>query len=149
MIKAFTLGVLGMMICFFAPSPSAAQEEPQATPTAPPISLENALSGDEVRKLFQGNTEQGEGMKGEEPTGRSWTAYFAPDGTTRRRKVESGEKVTGTWFVDAEGRNCFQWEGGEEPKCDSILPEGDYYLRVRHGQVRARIKIQQGNPNNL
>ena len=156
MIKAFAVGVLGMMLCFVAPSPAASQEDPAAAPgdsaaapEDPAVSLQDALSGDEVRKLFEGNTELGEGMKGEEATGRSWTAYFAADGTARRRKVEGGGKLVGTWFVDSEGRSCFQWEGGEEPKCDLIVREGDHYLRVREGQVRARIKIQQGNPNNL
>jgi hypothetical protein len=149
MIKAFAVGVLGMMLCFFAASPAASQEEPAAPEAEPSVALENALSGDEVRKLFEGNTEMGEGMKGEEPTGRSWTAYFAADGTASRRRVDSGEKLVGTWFVDSEGRSCFQWEGGEEPKCDLIVREGDHYLRVREGQVRARIKIQQGNPSNL
>jgi hypothetical protein len=149
MMKAFTAGVLGMMLCFFAPSPAASQEEPEAPQEQPAVSLESALSGDEVRKLFEGNTEQGEGMKGEEPTGRTWAAYFAADGTARKRSVDGGGNFTGTWFVDSEGRNCFQWEGKEEPKCDVIVREGDYYLRVREGQVRARVKIQQGNPGNL
>lgn len=151
MIKVLTVGVLGMMLCFLAPSPAVSQEEPAASEAAPEpaVPLENALPGEEVRKLFQGNTEVGEGMKGEEPTGRSWTAYFAADGTARRRRVDGGGKLTGTWFVDSEGRNCFQWEGKEEPKCDVIVPEDDHYLRVREGQVRARIKIQKGNPSNL
>ena len=149
MMKAFTVGVLGMMLCFFAARPAASQEEPEAPPAEPAVSLENALSGDEVRKLFEGNTEQGEGMKGEEATGRSWAAYFAADGTARRSRVDGGGKLVGTWFVDSEGRNCFQWEGKEEPKCDVIVREGDHFLRVREGQVRARIRIQQGNPSNL
>ena len=149
MMKAFAVGVLGMLLCFVAPTPAASQEEPVAPVEEPAVELQDALSGDEVRKLFEGNTEVGEGMKGEEPTGRSLTAYFAADGTARRRKVEGGGKLMGTWFVDSEGRSCFQWEGGEEPKCDLIVREGDRYLRIREGQVRARIKIQQGNPDNL
>ncbi len=149
MMKAITVGVLGTMMWFFTPSPAASQEEPGAPEAEVTVPLENALSGDEVRKLFAGNTELGEGMKGEEATGLSWIAYFAADGTARRSKVDGTGKVIGTWFVDSEGRNCFQWEGWEEPKCDLIVPEGDQYLRVREGWVRARIKIQQGNPNNL
>jgi hypothetical protein len=156
MMKAFAVGVLGMLLCFVAPTPAASQEDPAASqedPTAPveepAVALQDALPGDEVRKLFEGNTEVGEGMKGEEPTGRTWTAYFAADGTARRRRVDGGGKLLGTWFVDSEGRNCFQWEGKEEPKCDVIIPEGDHYLRIRDGLVRARIKIQKGNPSNL
>jgi hypothetical protein len=149
MMKVFTAGVLGMMLCFFAPSPAASQEEPAAPEEAAPVPMENALSGDEVRKLFEGNTELGDGMKGEEETGLSWIAYFGTDGTAKRQRADGGNKVEGTWFVDAEGRNCFQWEGKEEPKCDVIVPEGDHYLRVREGQVRARIKIQQGNTSDL
>ena len=154
MIKVFTLGVLGMMLCFFAPSPTTSQEDPAMTQEEPAVEepavpVENALPGDEVRKLFEGNTEVGEGLKGDEPTGRGWTAYVGADGTARRQRTGGSEKLIGTWFVDSEGRNCFQWEGKEEPKCDLIVPEGDHYLRVREGQVRARIKIQEGNPANL
>ena len=72
------------------------------------------------------------------------------DGTVRKREAaKTGVVKRGTWFVDSEGRGCFQWAGWEEPKCDLIVPDGDQYLRVREGWVRARIKIQQGNPNNL
>ena len=156
MMKAFAVGVLGMLLCFVAPTPAASQEDPAASqedPAAPveepAVALQDALPGDEVRKLFEGNTEVGEGMTGEEPTGRTWTAYFAADGTARRRKVEGGGKLVGTWFVDSEGRSCFQWEGGEEPKCDLIVREGDHYLRVREGQVRGRIQIEEGNASNL
>jgi len=149
MIKVFTLGVLGIVACFFAPSPAESQEEPGASEAEATVPMQDALSGDEVRKLLVGNTELGEGMKGAEATGLRWMAYFAANGMARRSKVDGTGKVIGTWFVDSEGRNCFQWEGMEEPKCDAIVPKGDHYLRVRRGQVRARIKIQQGNPKNL
>jgi hypothetical protein len=149
MMKAFTVGVLGMMICFFAPSPAASQEDPAAPPEEPAVSMENALSSDAVRKLFEGNTELGEAMKGELETGRSWTAFYSDDGTVRKREAKDGSEKRGTWFVDSEGQNCFQYEGKEEPKCDSIVPQDGQYLRVREGQVRGRIRIQEGNPSNL
>jgi hypothetical protein len=149
MMKAFTLGVLSMMLCLVTPIPAAAQEDPEAAQQDTAATPRDFLSGDQVRELLQGNTEIGEGMKDEEQTGRRWTAYFAPDGTARRQTTKGGEKAVGTWFIDAEGRACFQWEGKEEPKCDLIAREGDSYLRIRDGQVRARIKIQKGNPGNL
>ena len=149
MMKAFTLGVLSMMLCVVAPIPAASQEDPEAAQQGAAVTPRDMLSGDQVRELLQGNTEIGEGMKDEEQTGRGWTAYFAPDGTARRQTTKGGEKAVGTWFIDAEGRACFQWEGKEEPKCDLIAREGDSYLRVRDGQVRARIKIQKGNPGKL
>jgi hypothetical protein len=152
MIKAFAVSVLGMMLCFAAPTPAASQEEPAAPSEPPAVPLENALPGDEVRKLFEGNTEMGEGRKAGLDTGRRWEAFYAADGTVRKREKRrtgsSGVKA-GTWFVDAEGRNCFQWEGKEEPKCDLIIPEDGRYLRVREGQVRGLIRIQEGNPSNL
>jgi hypothetical protein len=138
MMKAFAVGVLGMMLCFVAPNPAASEE--------------TALTGDEVRKLFEGNTEVGEGRKGDVDTGRRWTAYYAADGTLRKRETASGAENDGTWFVDSEGRSCFQWEAWKESKkvkCDAIVPEGDHYLRIRDGQVRGLIRIQQGNTSNL
>jgi hypothetical protein len=150
MMKALTVGVLGMMLCFFSPSPAMSQEDPAAPPQEPAVSLENALSGDAVRKLFEGNTESGEGRKGEVDTGRRWTAFYAMDGTVRKREAGKGDDTKrGTWFVDSEGRNCFQYEGKEEPKCDVIVPEEGHYLRVREGQVRGRIQIEEGNTSNL
>ena len=149
MMKAFTIGVLGMMLCFFAPSPAASQEDPAAPPEEPAVSMESALSGDEVRKLFEGKTELGEGRKGEVDTGRRWTAFYAEDGTVRKREAKGSGVKRGTWFVDSEGQNCFQYEGKEEPKCDLIVPEDDHYLRVREGQVRGLIRIQEGNPSEL
>ena len=153
MMKAFTVGVLGMMLCFFTPSPATSQEDPAASqenPAAPPaVSVENALSGDEVRKLFEGNTESGEGRKGEVDTGRRWTAFYAEDGTVRKLEAKDGSVKTGTWFVDSEGQNCFQYEGKEEDKCDLIVPQDGQYLRVREGQVRGQIRIQEGNPSKL
>ena len=134
MIKAFTVGVLGMMLCFVAPSPAASQDQP--------------LTGDEVKKLFEGNTELGEGRKGEIDTGRRWKAFYAADGTVRKSEAE-GSTTKGIWFVDQEGRSCFQWEHKDEPKCDAIVREDDHYLRIREGQVRSLIRIQEGNPSNL
>jgi len=138
MMRTFAVGVLGMMLCFVAPSPAASQE---------PI-----LSADEVKKLFEGNTELGEGRKDEVDTGRRWTAFYAADGSVRKREAKGGGVVAGTWFVDPEGRACFRWEGwdvAKAPKCDVIARDGDHYLRVRDGQVRGRIQIQEGNPSGL
>lgn len=156
MIKAITVGILAMMLCFFSQGPAQAQEEPgtpQQEPTepgaVPAVPVENALSADQVRKLFEGNTELGEGRKGDVDTGRRWTAFYASDGTVRKREGRSRSEKTGTWFVDSEGRNCFQFEGKEAPKCDAVVPEGDFYLRVREGQVRARVRIEKGNPSKL
>ena len=149
MIKAFTASVLGMMLCFFASSPAASQEEPAPSQEEPAVSLENALSGDEVQKLFAGNTEVGQGMKGEEETARSWTAYYAADGTLRKRETEGHGQAKGIWYVDAEGRSCFKWENKEKTKCDLIIREGDHYFRIRDGQKRGRIRIEEGNTSNL
>jgi hypothetical protein len=135
MVKAFTAVVLGMMLCFVATDP-AASEEP-------------ALTEERVRELFADNTEVGEGYKGEEDTGRRWKAFFSADGSVRKREEKGGKLTEGTWFVDQEGRHCFRWEHKDKTKCDFIVPEGDYYLRLRDGQVRGRIRIQEGNPANL
>ena len=149
MTKAFTVGVLGMMLCFLAPSSATSQEAPAVPPEQPAVSAENALSGDQVRKLFEGKTELGEGRKGELDTGRRWTAFYGEDGTVRKREAKRSGVKSGTWFVDSEGQHCFQYEGKDEPKCDSIVPADGQYLRVREGEVRGQIRIQEGNPSKL
>lgn len=152
MMRAFAVSVLGMMLCFVAPTPAASQEDSAAPPEQPAVSFENALSGEEVRRLFEGNTESGEGRKDEIDTGRRWLAFYAKDGTARKREATSSVVKGGTWFVDSEGRACFRWEGwdaAKETKCDLIVREDDHYLRVREGQVRGLIRIQEGNPANL
>ena len=138
MIKTFAVGVLGMMLCLVAPSPAASQDQP--------------LTGEEVKKLFEGNTEAGEGRKDEVDTGYRWKAFYTGDGSIRRQGAKGTSVTKGTWFVDAEGRVCFRWEGwdvSKVTKCDAIVREDDHYLRVREGQVRALIRIQEGNPANL
>jgi hypothetical protein len=134
MMKALAVCVLGTMLCFVAPNPASSQEP--------------ALSPEESHELFEGNTEVGEGRKDELDTGRRWTAFFATDGSVRKREGSGGD-VKGTWYTDREGRNCFQWEHKDEPKCDAIVREGDHYLRIREGQVRGLIRIQEGNPSKL
>jgi hypothetical protein len=135
MMKALSLCALAMTLCVFAPDPASSQEA--------------ALSADQAQQLFKGNTEQGEGRKDDVDTGRRWTAFYAVDGTARKVEVNKGKVTKGTWFTDPQGRNCFQWENKDAPKCDVIVPDGDHYLRIRDGQVRGRIKIQEGNPSNL
>jgi hypothetical protein len=135
MMKAFAAGLLGMMLCLVAPNPAAAEDQ--------------ALTEDEVRELFEGNTEVGEGRKGDIDTGRRWTAFYAADNSTRKRESASDIEGGGTWFVDKEGRHCFRWEGKERTKCDLIVRDGDHYLRIRDGQVRGRIRIEEGNTSNL
>ena len=152
MMKELAVGVLGLMLCFGAPTPAASQEDSTAIPEQPAVSFENALSGDEVRKLFEGNTESGEGRKGDVDTGRRWTAFYSTDGTVRKREGNAENVRGGTWFVDSEGRACFRWEGWDpekETKCDLIIREDDHYLRVREGQIRGVIRIQEGNPTSL
>jgi hypothetical protein len=135
MIKALAAGLLAVMVCFVAPDPAASQGQ--------------ALSEDEVRELFEGNTEVGEGRKDEVDTGRRWKAFYAADRSVRTRDIASGFQGSGTWFVDKEGRHCFRWENKEKTKCDVIARDGDHYLRIRNGQVRGRIRIEEGNPANL
>ena len=152
MMKDLAVCVLGLMLCLVAPTPAASQEDSAAIPEQPAVSFENALSGEQVRKLFEGNTESGEGRKGDVDTGRRWTAFYSTDGTVRKREANAEKLRGGTWFVDSEGRACFRWEGwdaSKETKCDLIVREDDHYLRVRDGQVRGLIRIQEGNPTNL
>ena len=149
MMKALAVGAVGAMLCFFAPSPAVSQETPEVLQPDAGVSAQEALPEDEVRKLFKGNTEVGEGRKGDIDTGRRWTAFYAADGTVRKRESASGTVTGGTWFIDPEGRNCFRWEHKERTKCDFIVSEGDYYLRLREGQVRGRIRFQEGNPSKL
>ena len=55
----------------------------------------------------------------------------------------------GTWFIDSDGHNCFQWEGGEGPKCDAIVPEGDSLSSHPGGPGASPDQDPAGNPDNL
>jgi hypothetical protein len=96
MMKAFALCALVSMLCVFAPDPASSQEQ------------QPALSADQAQKLFKGSTEFGEGRKGDVDTGRRWTAFYAADGTVRKREAKTGDILKGTWFTNPEGHNCFQ-----------------------------------------
>lgn len=127
----FAMGLMGLMLCFVAPNPAAAEEP--------------SLSADEVKQLFSGNTEKATGLRKRR---LEWSNYCDPDGSLRGEK--EGNKFSGRWYVDAEGRHCFRWDHKDDTKCDQIVPEGaGSYLRVRDGEAVARIKFLEGNPGNL
>jgi hypothetical protein len=120
------------------------------------------LSADEVRKLFSGNTAEGEQREYEKPgagfTGQlinfaeKFISYYAEDGTV---KQQIGKKQnTGKWRVTESGELCIEWEGKEE-KCASVNKERDIYKRViknKKGRNQFEIKYIRfipGNQNDL
>ena len=126
----FAMGLLGMALCLVAPYPAASEELP--------------LSPEAVTKLFSGNTEDVTGLRARR---LQWSNYCDADGTIRGEK--DGQKLTGRWYVDPEGRHCVRWDNKDRTKCDQIVPEGDgAYLRMRDGEAVARFTIVEGNPHN-
>jgi hypothetical protein len=149
-IGAAAAGVLlcAALVAFAQPEP-APQTPPPATPapgTPPPTS--DALTADEVQKLFSGNTEITTALKRGVPTGREYKSYHLPDGTYRLVE-KTGQKGGGSWFVDPLGRHCFRIEGKDKTKCDVIAREGDHFIRLRDGERRGQMSIQKGNPFGL
>ena len=122
----------------------------------------NNLSADEVRKLFTGNTTEGERREYEKPGGgfsgklinfaELSVSYYAEDGTVTNQIGE--QKNTGKWRVTESGELCTEWEGKEE-KCAPVYKEGDTYKRVIKNKMGRNlreikyIKFIPGNENDL
>jgi hypothetical protein len=110
------------------------------------------LSGEEVRKLINGNTVEAIHVK----LGFSITTYFSPDGTFRQ--IRDGKRESGTWSIDDQGHLCQNREGwGGE--CRVItqennvwkaykIPDSGYPMKPRKHK-RTFKKVLEGNPNNL
>ena len=71
------------------------------------------------------------------------------DSGTYRLVEKTGQKGSGSWFVDPLGRHCFRIEGKDKTKCDVIAREGDHFIRLRDGERRGQMSIQKGNPFGL
>jgi hypothetical protein len=134
---------LGAAVALAQATPEPAAPAPGS---APPTS--DALSAEEVQKLFSGNTEVTTAMKRGVATGRVYKAYHLPDGTYRLSEA-NGQRGGGSWFVDPLGRHCFRVQEKDKTKCDVIVREGDHYIRLRDGERRGQMTIEKGNPYNL
>jgi len=103
------------------------------------------LPADEVRKIFTGNTAEGERREYEKPGGgftgkliefpEKFSSYYAENGTVKQQVGE--QEKTGKWRVTENGELCITW-GGKEEKCAPVYKEGDVYKRV--------IKNKMGRP---
>ena len=144
-----TLIALGLGLAVaFAADWSLAQEEAAPEPAAPAEPTGETLSAEEVQKLFTGNTEVAIAMKESVPTGREYKAFYDPNGEYRLQE-KSGFRHGGVWFVDPLGRHCFRPTKKNKTKCDVILREGDFFIRLRDGGRRGKLSIEKGNPYKL
>lgn len=153
MRSVLTVLAVGLAVALAAEqAPAQGENAPKAAePAAPAESAEptgDALSAEEVQKLFTGNTEVAVAMKEGVPTKREYKAFYEANGEYRLQE-KSGVKSGGVWFVDPLGRHCFRPGGKNETKCDVILREGDRYIRMRDGGRRGMLSIEKGNPFKL
>jgi hypothetical protein len=120
------------------------------------------MSEDEVRKIFTGNTVEGERRDFEDPGGgftgklinfpEEFVNYYAEDGAVKKK---IGEKITtGKWRVTNSGKLCAEWKGKKE-KCAPVYKDGKIYKRVtknkkgRNLREYRYIKFIPGNEYNL
>ena len=120
------------------------------------------LSADEVRKIFTGNTAEGERREYEKPGGgfsgkliefpEKFVSYYAEDGTLKQ--IIGEQKKTGKWRVTDSGELCIEGKGKEE-KCAPVYKEGDIYKRVTKNKTGSPlwemryIRFIPGNGSNL
>jgi hypothetical protein len=114
------------------------------------------LSADEVRKLFTGNTVEGERREyGGWGTGFAHTlsnfaektlSQFAQDGTLNEQVAD--QHKTGKWHVNENGDLCVELEGRKE-HCAPVMKQGDYYIRIirnERGRSLAQIRYTSFTP---
>jgi len=105
-----------------------------------------ALSSDELRSLFSGNTATGDSTRGR------WHVYWAPDGKAFIRTF-NGQTDEGTWEVNDDGEFCRQFANfrGGRKACFIFIKKGDEYeiWTADRSRMRGTLKIRPGNPENL
>ena len=105
-----------------------------------------ALSSDELRSLFSGNTATGDSTQGR------WHVYWAADGKAFMRTF-SGQKDVGNWVLNDDGVFCRQWKnfGGGRKSCFILVKKGDVYelWTADRSRMRGTLIVRPGNPENL
>ena len=105
-----------------------------------------ALSPDELRNLFSGNTATGDSTRGK------WHVYWAPDGKAFMRS-SSGRTDEGSWEINDDGEFCRQFAnfGGGRKACFIYVQKGDEYeiWTADRSRMRGTLKVRPGNPENL
>ena len=138
MTKAFAVGVLGIMLCFLWTGPGDVAGGPRgisggsrgAAGAAPRCRWRTLSPATRCENSSRATPSPARGGRARSTPAAGWMAFYAQDGTVRKLEVKNGSRKKGTWFVDSEGQNCFQYEGKDEPKCDLIIPQDGQYLRV-------------------
>jgi|GEM_PF-1904103 len=95
-----------------------------------PISAEEILSAEEVKKLYTNKTFDGENIIKDE----KYRAYSSEDGTL---KVEytNGQSIILEWQVDNKGRHCVAKRWAKQEKCSKIVSAGDgVYKKITNGR---------------
>jgi adenylate cyclase len=105
-----------------------------------------ALSADELRSLFSGNTATGDSGRGR------WHVYWATDGKAFMRAF-SGLTDEGTWEINDNEEFCRQFAnfGGGRKACFIYIKKGDEYeiWTADRSRMRGTLKVRPGNPENL
>jgi TolB-like protein len=105
-----------------------------------------ALSADELRSLFSGNTATGDSGRGR------WHVYWATDGKAFMRAF-SGLTDEGTWEINDNEEFCRQFAnfGGGRKACFIYVKKGDEYeiWTADRSRMRGTLKVRPGNPENL
>jgi len=76
------------------------------------------LNADEVKALITGKTADAEQLI----KGFKFKVYFNPNGDLNQLK-EDGNKVDGSWQVDAQGQHCVNFGAGDQ--CATVVDNGD------------------------
>jgi len=92
-----------------------------ACQTTPLRLADGVLTGDEVRRLFVGNTVESYNLN----TRLNSFTYYHPDGTAVQERLWT--RRLGRWSIDGNGKICLAF-GKREAKCRHIVrSEGRYY----------------------
>ena len=83
---------------------------------------------DAVKAIFNDKTAKANHLKRD----RSWTNYFAADGTMKR-VTGDGEIQTGKWHINDNAEHCIKWDHKNREFCRAIVKgkRDGVYFRVK------------------
>lgn len=115
--------------------------------TPPTAKAGEVLSGEKVKEILSGNTQEGRYKT------KKFYTLAKPDGTLSAKW--SNDKNTGTWRISDEGYWCRTWSSWQNGKegCFELIHKKDnkYEFKKKSGSGSAKIKFKllEGNPKEL
>ena len=92
-----------------------------------------------VKNIFNNKTAYGKYLKKNKP---GYNIYFASDGKVKKYN-EEGEKDTGSWHIDSDGKHCVQFDSkGNKAFCRAIMTgfaDGIYFRIKLKGDKKIKI----------